>query len=78
MLDISKDIHSLSDFRRHTSRFVEALRKTGRPVILTLNGRAEMVIQDAASYQKLLDAARELELLRAASGEVPRPPQRRR
>ena len=63
MLDISKDIHSLSDFKRHTSEFVEQMRGSGHALILTINGKAELVVQDAASYQKLLDRVDELEAL---------------
>ena len=63
MLDISKDIHSLSDFKRNTTDFLEQMRGTGHPVVLTINGKAELVVQDAASYQKLLDRMDQLEAL---------------
>ncbi len=52
-----QDIHSLTDFARHTREYAKRLKKTGRPAVLTVNGRAEFVVQDAASYQKLLDIA---------------------
>lgn len=55
MLDISKDIHSLSDFKRHTGEFLRQIRETGHPVVLTINGRAKLVVQDAEGYQRLLD-----------------------
>jgi len=63
MLDISKDIHSLSDFKRNTSDFVERMRGSGHPLVLTINGKAEIVVQDASAYQKLLDRVDELEAL---------------
>ena len=63
MLDISKDIHSLSAFKRNTSQFLEQMRGSGHPVALTINGKAELVVQDALSYQKLLDRLDELEAL---------------
>ena len=63
MLDIGKDIHSLSDFKRNTSEFLEQMRGSGHPLVLTINGKAELVVQDAASYQKLLDRFDELETL---------------
>lgn len=62
-LDISKDIHSLSDFKRRTNGFVSQMRKSGRPVVLTINGKAELVVQDASSYQSLLDQIDELQAL---------------
>ena len=50
------DIHSLTDFQRNARDHIERLKETGRPEVLTINGKAELVIQDAESYQKLLDA----------------------
>lgn len=55
MLDIGQDIHSLSEFKRNTPDLMQQLRETGRPVVLTINGKAELVVQEAQSYQKLLD-----------------------
>ena len=63
MLDISKDSHSLSDYKRNTSEFLERMRGSGHPLVLTINGKSELVVQDAASYQKLLDRVDELEAL---------------
>ena len=63
MLDIGKDIRSLSDFKRNTSEFLEQMRGSGHPLVLTINGKAELVVQDAVSYQKLLDRIDELEAL---------------
>lgn len=63
MLDLGKDIHSLSDFKRNTSAHLDRMRGSGHPLVLTINGKAEIVVQDAASYQKLLDRMDELEAL---------------
>ena len=63
MLNIAQDIHSLSNFKRSTSEFLGRMRETGRPVVLTVNGKAELVVQDAVSYQALLDHVDELEAL---------------
>jgi prevent-host-death family protein len=63
MLDIEKDIRSLSDFKRHTGEFLEQIRDSGHPLVLTINGKAELIVQDAASYQKLLRRVDELEAL---------------
>ena len=51
------DIHSLSDFQRNTRAHVEHLKDTGRPLVLTVHGQAELVVQHADAYQKLLDLA---------------------
>ena len=49
------DIFSLSDFQRTTREHVRRLRETGRPEVLTVNGRAELVVYDAAAYQEIAD-----------------------
>ena len=57
MFDIAKDIHSLTSFRRRSGDFMKHLKKTKRPVVLTVKGKAAAVVQDAESYQRLLDIA---------------------
>jgi prevent-host-death family protein len=57
MLDITRDIQSLTTFRRSSGDFMKQLRKTKRPVVLTVNGKAAAVVQDAEAYQRLLDIA---------------------
>lgn len=56
-MDVTTDIRSLTDFKRHTSELTEQLKATGRPLVLTVNGKAAFVVQDAASYQAVMDAA---------------------
>ncbi len=55
MIDLHRDIQSLTDFKRRTAEFVTQMKRTRAPVVLTVNGRAELVVQDAESYQALLD-----------------------
>ena len=62
MLDVSRDIRSLSDFKRKTRSFLEQLREEGRILILTVNGKAELVVMNPATFQAL---QQELEDLRA-------------
>ncbi|MBO3459071.1 type II toxin-antitoxin system Phd/YefM family antitoxin [Aetokthonos hydrillicola Thurmond2011] len=57
MIDLAKDIHSLTDFKRNTTEFVQRMKETKHPLVLTVNGKAELVVQDAESYQALLEAA---------------------
>ena len=58
-MDITKDIRPMTEFRNHSAAFMRHLRETGRPVILTVNGKAAAVVQDAEAYQRLLDLAAE-------------------
>ena len=57
MMDITKDIHSVTTFRRNPGQFMKLLKKNKRPVVLTVKGKAAAVVQDAESYQRLLDIA---------------------
>ncbi len=57
MLDITRDIQSLTTFRRRSGDFMKQLRKNKRPVILTVKGKAAAIVQDAEAYQRLLDIA---------------------
>jgi prevent-host-death family protein len=65
LMDLSRDIHPLTDFKRNTPEFLRQLKETGHPLVLTINGKAEIVVQDAKSYQRLLDLAERLETIQA-------------
>ena len=53
---ITRDIQSLSDFKQNASRFVKQVQETKEPIVLTVNGKPAVVIQDAESYQRMADA----------------------
>jgi PHD/YefM family antitoxin component YafN of YafNO toxin-antitoxin module len=55
MIDISRDIHSLTAFKRDTNGLMKRMRKNGRPLVLTLKGRAEAVVLDPVMYQRLAE-----------------------
>jgi len=57
MINITKDIQSLTTFRRRSGDFLKHLSKSKRPVILTVKGKAAAIVQDAEAYQRLLDIA---------------------
>ena len=62
-----KDIESLTAFKRNTNEYVKKIKESGTPLVLTVNGKAEIVVQDAESYQRmieLLDRAETIEAVR--------------
>lgn len=61
MLDIANDIQSLSYFKRNTTEALKRMKDSGHPIILTVNGKAEMVVQDAVGYQRLMARAEKAE-----------------
>ena len=58
-MDITKDIQPMTTFRNNSAEILRHLKQTGRPVVLTVNGKAAAVVQDAEAYQRLLDLAAE-------------------
>jgi prevent-host-death family protein len=64
MIDLN-EVFSLTEFQRNARNHIERLARTGRPQVLTINGKAAVVVQDAASYQRMLE---EKERLEAAAG----------
>lgn len=60
-----KDIQSLTDFKRNTAEFVKKIKKSGNPLVLTVNGKAEIVVQDAKAYQEMLERIERAEAVAA-------------
>jgi prevent-host-death family protein len=53
-MKLTRDIQSLSVFKRDTAKFLKQLRKTGEPLVLTVNGKAAAVVLDPDSYEEYL------------------------
>ncbi len=45
MFDIKKDIQAMTTFRRNPGKFMKHLKKTKKPLVLTINGKAEAVVE---------------------------------
>ena len=69
-LSITEDIRSITDLKRNTNSVLNQIHKTKRPVILTVNGKAEAVILDAKEYEKITHAFNLLKLLVPAEEEI--------
>ena len=59
----TKNIHSLTDFLRNYKAHIANLKVTKAPELLTVNGRAEVVVLDAESYEKLMKHIRNMETI---------------
>jgi prevent-host-death family protein len=62
-------IHPVSDFSRKPAEHIKRLKETGRPEILTVNGKAEVVIQSAKAYEEMVDLIDTLEKIARAAKE---------
>ncbi len=61
MLNIIEDILPLSAFRQQASDIIKKIQVKRRPTFITINGKVEAVLQDAQSYQAMLNRIDELE-----------------
>jgi prevent-host-death family protein len=55
----------VTEFQRNIKDYVSRLKKKRTPLVLTVNGRAELVVQDAESYQEMLDRLEHAETVAA-------------
>ena len=72
----SSDIHTVTEFSRKPAEHIKRLTESKRPEILTVNGKAAVVVQDAETYEKmaaLADYAESLQNIRQALSEQGRP-----
>lgn len=69
-ISLSEDIHSVTDLKRRTREIVDQLHRTGRPVVLTVNGRADAVLLEVKTYETLLKSANLARLLAPAEAEA--------
>ena len=62
-MNLTKDIQPVSAFKRETARLLRQVQDTREPLVLTVNGKAAVVVQDVESYQELLDLKERMETL---------------
>ena len=77
MLNIkpSEDIVPMSEFRNNLSECATRVRNSGRPILLTQNGRASYVFMDLTAFEEIREKLEKMEAyedLLAAEGEADR------
>lgn len=70
LFSILEDIRPITDLKKHMREVLDQVRKTGRSVILTVNGRADAVLLDAKPYEKHLEASNLARLLGPAEADI--------
>lgn len=69
-VSLTEDIRSVSDLKKHTREIFDQVRQTGRPVVVTVNGRADVVVLDAAVFERKLKALNLSHLLAEAEADI--------
>jgi len=62
-MKLVRDIMSLSTFKRDSNQVMRQMKKTKEPVVLTVNGKPAIVVQDVESYQRLLELKERTEVI---------------
>jgi len=65
MLD-TEQIHPISDFLQDHRSYVARLKQTRMPEVLTVDGRAEVVVLDTETYEDLMERLKHMESVAAA------------
>lgn len=71
-ISITEDIKSVSEFKKNTRQIFEQIHRTGRPLIVTVNGKPDVILLDAEVFEKKLKAMNLEILLSDAEHEVKR------
>ncbi|MFP4163166.1 MAG: type II toxin-antitoxin system Phd/YefM family antitoxin [Chitinispirillaceae bacterium] len=69
-LKITEDVKSITDLKRNANGLVKQVHTTHRPVVLTVNGKAEAVLMDAEDYEKMSTSLAMLKLLLPAEEDI--------
>jgi prevent-host-death family protein len=69
-MKLTDDIRSVTDLKRNTREILDQIHQTGRPVVLTVNGKADAVLIDAKSFDKYLSASNMARFLVPAEADV--------
>ena len=69
-LKITQDILSITELKKHTSNILQQIHNTKRPVILTVNGKAEAVLIDASEFERMTVALDIMQKLAKAEMDI--------
>ena len=70
IMKFTDDIRSVTDLKRNTREILTQVRQTGRPVVVTVNGRPDAVLIAAKTFEKHLNASNLAKLVAPAEGDV--------
>jgi prevent-host-death family protein len=69
-MKVTDDIRSVTELKRNTREILDQVHKTGRPVVVTVNGKANAVLIDAHTFERHLSASNMARLLAPAEEDV--------
>jgi prevent-host-death family protein len=55
-LSISEDIKTVSELKKKTNEIFKQLHNTGRPIVVTVNGKPDAILMDVDVFEKKMKA----------------------
>lgn len=71
-INLAEDVYPISELRNAPEKLLEKTRETGRPLVITVEGRSQGVLVDSESYQRLVQAFNMARALLPAEEDVER------
>lgn len=71
-LSLTEDVKTVSELKAHLRAVFDQLHRTGRPVVVTVNGKPDVVLMDAGLFERALKAVNLAALLAPAEEDVRR------
>ena len=69
-IKLDEDVKPVSEFRQNAARFVQQVRTTRRPLVLTQHGKSAAVLLDVGEYERMLDELELMPAIREAEREM--------
>lgn len=51
-ISLTQDIHSITELKRNTRKILRQTHATGRPIVITVSGRPDVVLIDASTFEE--------------------------
>lgn len=71
-LSLTEDIKTVSELKKGLRAVLDQIRETGRPVVVTVNGKPEAVLIDVETYERKLKVLNLVSLLAEGEEDVRR------
>lgn len=69
-IHLTQDIQPLSEFRAKVGTYIDQVRKSKRPLIITQHGRSSAVLLGVDAYQSLIEHIQLLRDIKLAQNDV--------
>ena len=69
-MSLQEDFRSLAEFERDPREIMRQVHRTGRPVVVTVKGKPDVIVLDAVAFERRLKLVNLAHLLAEAEADV--------